>query len=347
MKEKVCISPLATRPVLYTDTVGGSQTCRDDLWAVTTDELNALELAAGAARQGSNTNEESVNLEAFEAVCPEVYTDAERELLWKGWQLAGQSQATKVQAVLEGFTLLPIKPTPEMIEAGNNVSDLYRMGRPELWGDVYRSMIAAAPQPPTAQEVTQQAAPGPLKDWHDAVLTECMRVDGCYHANDPAQTLTDLLNWHIQNERDIGGNILAVERANFVCSTCASSVVTQQAAKAETAEPVGETSYMPGTDGFTMACFKASEVPVGTKLYIAPTTSTVSASDEIRNAALEEAAKVCDEMEQHYSDYKDTALLNGDVDLSNAASGEPRACRFIAAAIRSLRTTSPNKGEAA
>lgn len=39
---RTCISPLATRPVLYTDTVGGNQTCRDDLWAVTTDELNAL-----------------------------------------------------------------------------------------------------------------------------------------------------------------------------------------------------------------------------------------------------------------------------------------------------------------
>jgi hypothetical protein len=39
---RVCVSPLATRPVLYTDTVGGVQTCRDDLWAITTDELNAL-----------------------------------------------------------------------------------------------------------------------------------------------------------------------------------------------------------------------------------------------------------------------------------------------------------------
>ncbi len=45
-------------------------------------------------------------------------------------------------------------------------------------------------------------------------------------------------------------------------------------------------------------------------------------------------AQVCDEMRAHYSDYKDTALLNGDVALSNAASGEPRACEFLAAAIR-------------
>lgn len=34
-------------------------------------------------------------------------------------------------------------------------------------------------------------------------------------------------------------------------------------------EPVGEAGSMPGTDGFTMACFKASDVPIGTKLYTA------------------------------------------------------------------------------
>lgn len=47
---KTCISPLATRAVLYTDTVGGQQTCRDDLWAVTTDELNDLHKAVQQAK---------------------------------------------------------------------------------------------------------------------------------------------------------------------------------------------------------------------------------------------------------------------------------------------------------
>jgi len=37
----MCWSALARRPILYTDTVGGQQTCRDDLWAVATAELNA------------------------------------------------------------------------------------------------------------------------------------------------------------------------------------------------------------------------------------------------------------------------------------------------------------------
>lgn len=41
---------------------------------------------------------------------------------------------------------------------------------------------------------------------------------------------------------------------------------TQEAPQAPVT-PVGEASYMPGTEGFTMACFKASDVPGGTKLY--------------------------------------------------------------------------------
>lgn len=49
----------------------------------------------------------------------------------------------------------------------------------------------------------------------------------------------------------------------------------------------------------------------------------------------EACAVICDELQEHYAGYKDTALLNGDVELSNASSGEPRACIAIAAAIRS------------
>jgi hypothetical protein len=38
-------------------------------------------------------------------------------------------------------------------------------------------------------------------------------------------------------------------------------------------EAVGQAGAMPGTDGFTMACFKASDVPIGTPLYTAPTAA--------------------------------------------------------------------------
>jgi len=37
----------------------------------------------------------------------------------------------------------------------------------------------------------------------------------------------------------------------------------------EAPQAVGEAGPMPGTSGFTMACFKAADVPVGTKLYAA------------------------------------------------------------------------------
>lgn len=35
-------------------------------------------------------------------------------------------------------------------------------------------------------------------------------------------------------------------------------------------KPVGEAGSMPGTTGFTMACFYANEVPIGSKLYVVP-----------------------------------------------------------------------------
>ena len=38
----------------------------------------------------------------------------------------------------------------------------------------------------------------------------------------------------------------------------------------ERQEPVGTTGGMPGTTGFTMACFHADKVPIGSKLYTLP-----------------------------------------------------------------------------
>jgi len=42
------------------------------------------------------------------------------------------------------------------------------------------------------------------------------------------------------------------------------------AAQSAGQEVVGVAGTMPGTDGFTMACFEAAKVPVGTPLYAAP-----------------------------------------------------------------------------
>lgn len=38
----------------------------------------------------------------------------------------------------------------------------------------------------------------------------------------------------------------------------------------ERQEPVGKAGAMPGTSGFTMACFRADAVPFGSKLYALP-----------------------------------------------------------------------------
>ena len=38
----------------------------------------------------------------------------------------------------------------------------------------------------------------------------------------------------------------------------------------EKQEPIGTTGGMPGTAGFTMACFHADKVPIGSKLYALP-----------------------------------------------------------------------------
>ena len=51
-----------------------------------------------------------------------------------------------------GWKLVPIEPTNEMIDAGNDVEDLYRRGTPETWGKVYRAMIRVAPAAQTASE---------------------------------------------------------------------------------------------------------------------------------------------------------------------------------------------------
>lgn len=51
-------------------------------------------------------------------------------------------------------------------------------------------------------------------------------------------------------------------------------------AESDKQEAVGVAVNMPGTDGFTMACFKAADVPVGTKLYAHPIASAESDKQE-------------------------------------------------------------------
>lgn len=103
---KVCVHPLATRPVLYTDTVGGNQTCRDDLWAVTTDELNALHWQAAATDQPSAG-------QVDERALFEAYLGPKSGCEWRN--LDGSYQVLDVQRAWEiwqvGASLTPKPPT--------------------------------------------------------------------------------------------------------------------------------------------------------------------------------------------------------------------------------------------
>ena len=100
--------------------------------------------------------------------------------------------------VPEGWKLVPVEPTSEMLDAGRNACEgrFYPQdmlhGPRAMMADSWAAMLDAAPQPPVVEQPKGEQ------------------------------------------------------------------------------EPVGEAGSMPGTDGFTMACFRASDVPVGTKLYTHP-----------------------------------------------------------------------------
>lgn len=44
-------------------------------------------------------------------------------------------------------------------------------------------------------------APAQPDPWHDAVLAECMAIEGAYKSDDPTGTLRSLIDWHVMNER--------------------------------------------------------------------------------------------------------------------------------------------------
>lgn len=63
-----------------------------------------------------------------------------------------------------------------------------------------------------------------------------------------------------------------------------------QPARVEAKEPVGEAGTMPGTSGFTIACFHADKVPVGTKLYTHAPVQPNDAAPELLEALTKIAA---------------------------------------------------------
>lgn len=79
--------------------------------------------------------------------------------------------------------------------------------------------------------------------------------------------------------------------------------------------PVGQASPMPGTEGFTMACFKASDVPAGTNLY----TLAPMAEDPDINLIARVFADFREEACIHGSDRVDGAFIKAARRLIGAA----------------------------
>ena len=76
--------------------------------------------------------------------------------------------------------------------------------------------------------------------------------------------------WEVMNGRLIGDKFvfsLAVELDEALKERDA---LRAKITEMERQELVGTTHAMPGASAFTMACFNASDVPVGTKLYALP-----------------------------------------------------------------------------
>lgn len=92
----------------------------------------------------------------------------------------------------EGWKLVPVEPTPAMVEAAFDA-----LPNSPLEGRIrthYRHMLAAAPTPPAQDD---ERAPDP---WHAAIDNElvCCHILNESNHNDPRKALQDIINWHVQ-----------------------------------------------------------------------------------------------------------------------------------------------------
>ena len=165
-----------------------------------------------------------------------------------------------------GWKLVPVEPTLGMIEAGKDAhyEAEKRIQQPDAWkqggfakravraAHVFQAMLDAAPQPPAPdQPQSDQPAMTPIAQRKlDTLLAEGYTISGysVYHEQKHQHgfvTGAGLVGWWKPE-----GMEYPQPRGEQ--------------------DPVGEAAFMPGTTGFTMACFLASDVPVGTKLYTHP-----------------------------------------------------------------------------
>lgn len=96
------------------------------------------------------------------------------------------------------------------------------------------------------------SVPSKFLSWKEAVENECVVAYVAFDELDPEKTLHNLILWHVQVALDPLVSLPAQKliehgRNSFV--------------------PIGEAERGAMTEGFTMAVFKESAVPLGTKLF--------------------------------------------------------------------------------
>ncbi len=104
------------------------------------------------------------------------------------------SVAQKPGETMVSWKLVPVDATEEMVRA----TDCVNFANADTDGtmhDVWRAMIAAAPQPAVAAGVSSSDL------WRQAVIDACMSTEACFDGNNPAATINNLIDWHLQNER--------------------------------------------------------------------------------------------------------------------------------------------------
>ena len=174
-------------------------------------------------------------------------------------------------SVPAGWKLVPVEPTREMLDAARK--DLVRDAEidPMLKG-IHSAILDAAPQPPVIEQKAKPACE------QDEAIYRSIAANYTQQPPDPAYLLRDLADDISVDAVDLIAAIRDAGLGNYsinmklptrVCVAMCQRFSDAPQPQGEQ-EPVGEVGSMPGTTGFTMACFHASDAPVGTKLYTRP-----------------------------------------------------------------------------
>lgn len=156
--QRKCLHPLSTRPILYTDSVGGEQVCRDDLWAVTTDELNALRSETAPTREAvldwaisQVTFEAAQQLRALKNAAPQALQSAaaqDKEGAARITPMPAESAPSATAPNRADFLSVPPFPTLEMsVEGAVEIQkwDAEGGSQTNAAAAVYIAMVRAAP----------------------------------------------------------------------------------------------------------------------------------------------------------------------------------------------------------